>query len=126
MNERKAITDWLRSRRASEPMRLTVERLADLIDQGKHLERGIEWNPHVDNNGNCVNCGTGQLNFDERDTGCACSRVADAEYEAEQRIIKLLESYANAKCDEFCAGWCDCFGKFEAETFIALIKGENK
>ena len=43
-----------------------------------------------------------------------------------KRIIKLLESYANAKCDEFCAGWCDCFGKFEAETFIALIKGENK
>ena len=43
-----------------------------------------------------------------------------------ERIIKLLESYANAKCDEFCAGWCDCFGKFEAETFIALIKGENK
>lgn len=39
MNERKAITDWLRSRRASEPMRLTIERLAYLIDQGKHLEQ---------------------------------------------------------------------------------------
>ena len=39
MNERKAITDWLRSRRASEPMRLTIERLAELIDQGKHLEQ---------------------------------------------------------------------------------------
>ena len=39
MSERKAITDWLRSRRASEPMRLTIERLADLIDQGKHLEQ---------------------------------------------------------------------------------------
>ena len=38
MNERKAITDWLRSRRASEPMRLTIERLAELIDRGKHLE----------------------------------------------------------------------------------------
>ena len=39
MNERKAITDWLRSRKASEPMRLTIERLAYLIDQGKHLEQ---------------------------------------------------------------------------------------
>lgn len=42
MNERKAITDWLRSRRASEPMRLTIERLAELIDQGKHLEQSKE------------------------------------------------------------------------------------
>jgi hypothetical protein len=40
--ERKAITDWLRSRRASEPMRLTIERLAYLIDQGKHLEQNKE------------------------------------------------------------------------------------
>jgi hypothetical protein len=39
LNERKAITDWLRSRRASEPMRLTIERLAELIDEGKHLEQ---------------------------------------------------------------------------------------
>jgi hypothetical protein len=40
--ERKAITDWLRSRKASEPMRLTIERLAYLIDQGKHLEQNKE------------------------------------------------------------------------------------
>jgi hypothetical protein len=39
VNERKAITDWLRSRRASESMRLTIERLAELIDEGKHLEQ---------------------------------------------------------------------------------------
>lgn len=38
VTERKAITDWLRSRKASEPMRLTIERLAYLIDQGKHLD----------------------------------------------------------------------------------------
>ena len=43
-----------------------------------------------------------------------------------ERIIKLLEPYANNKCDEVCAGGCDCFGKYEAEHFIALIKGENK
>lgn len=47
MNERKAITDWLRSLMASEPipMRLTIERLAELIDQGKHLE----WKEREDN-----------------------------------------------------------------------------
>jgi hypothetical protein len=48
-----------------------------------------------------------------------------AEQERE-RIIKLLEGYANAKCDEYCSVRCDCFAKYEAEHFIALIKGENK
>jgi hypothetical protein len=43
-----------------------------------------------------------------------------------ERIIKLLELYANKKCDEECAYICECFGKHEALTFIALIKGENK
>lgn len=45
--------------------------------------------------------------------------------EERERIIKLLEPYANRKCDEFCAGGCDCFAKYEAERFIALIKGEK-
>ena len=47
MNERKAITDWLRSRKASEPMRLTIERLAYLIDQGRHLEQSQKDNETV-------------------------------------------------------------------------------
>ena len=46
-------------------------------------------------------------------------------YERE-RIIKLLEPYANAKCDELCDYRCECYGKYEAKHFIALIKGENK
>ena len=44
----------------------------------------------------------------------------------EERIIKLLEPYANAKCDEYCSYRCECYGKYEAQEFIALIKGENK
>ena len=43
-----------------------------------------------------------------------------------QRIIELLEPYANAKCDEYCSYRCECYGKYEAQEFIALIKGENK
>ena len=94
----------------------------------------MSYNPHVDTNGNCVNCGTGQLNFDGRSTGCACSRVADAEYATEQRIIKLLDS------GEFTTEVFEWFTQhiphteplFESavedlsERLIALIKGENK
>jgi hypothetical protein len=43
-----------------------------------------------------------------------------------ERIIKLLESYALEKCDVHCAYSCECFGKYEAQRFIALIKGEQK
>ena len=43
-----------------------------------------------------------------------------------ERIIKLLEGYADAECDEYCDYRCECFGKYEAQAFIALIKGENK
>ena len=43
-----------------------------------------------------------------------------------ERIMKLLEGYANAECDEYCGYKCECFGKYEAQAFIALIKGENK
>jgi hypothetical protein len=53
------------------------------------------------------------------------SRDAGAKEERE-RIIKLLEPYANSKCDELCVGRCDCFAKYEAEHFIALIMGKNK
>ena len=43
-----------------------------------------------------------------------------------ERIIKLLEEYSNAECDDYCSVRCDCFAKYEAEHFIFLIKGENK
>lgn len=43
-----------------------------------------------------------------------------------ERIIKLLETYANVECDEYCAYRCECHAKYEAQMFIALIKGENK
>jgi hypothetical protein len=41
----------------------------------------------------------------------------------QERIIELLEPFANAKCDEYCSYRCDCYGKFEAQKFIRLIKG---
>ena len=50
----------------------------------------------------------------------------------QERIIKLLEGYALAKCDEYCAAKCECFGKVEAMHFIERIsetvgiKGGNK
>ena len=43
-----------------------------------------------------------------------------------ERIIKLLESYSSQKCDDLCAYSCECYGKYEAQRFIALIKGEQK
>ena len=52
---------------------------------------------------------------------------ADVLFEIErERIIKLLEPYANAKCDEYCGYSCECYGKYEAKRFIALIKEKNK
>jgi hypothetical protein len=74
------------------------------------------YNHYVDEDDKCLNCGTGQLNFDGRSTGCACSRVADAEYEEEQRIIKLLESVMTD------LAWDGATIK----KAIALIKGENR
>lgn len=50
----------------------------------------------------------------------------EAKKEERERIMKLLEGYANAECDEYCGYKCECFGKYEAQAFIALIKGENK
>lgn len=44
----------------------------------------------------------------------------------EQQIIKLLEGFAIGECDEYCSYRCECYGKYEAQEFIALIKGENK
>lgn len=83
----------------------------------------MSYNPHVDTNGNCVNCGTGQLNFDGRSTGCACSRVADAEYEEEKRIIKLLRTELGPYLI-----WVEdtpYIKGIDLDGFIALIKGEN-
>lgn len=57
--------------------------------------------------------------------------IAEANFRAgeineRERIIKLLEGYALQKCDDLCAYQCECYGKFEAKGFIALIKGEQK
>ena len=84
---------------------------ADVVRQ-----RVVGHNPYVDEDGKCLNCGTGQLEFDGRSTGCACSRVADAEYEEMERIIKLLGSVMTD------LAWDGATIK----KAIALIKGENK
>ena len=107
MNERKAITDWLRSRRASEPMRLTIERLAELIDQGKHLE-GISQK----DNETVSLLPEQQVKFNRN------YYRRQGRYEERERIIELLEEVA---VDED-----GCFSERMPETLIALIKGENK
>ena len=100
------------------------------------------YNPYVDDNGNCVTCGTGQLNFDGKSTGCACSRVADAEYETEQRIIKLLEkqaisaAYASKRPEKepYVLAWFDAVALIKGEgecqkdneTVVLLTEGENE
>jgi len=43
-----------------------------------------------------------------------------------ERIIALLQAYANAECDEYCSFRCECFAKYEAQMFIEQIKGENE
>lgn len=43
-----------------------------------------------------------------------------------KRIIKLLEGFAIGECDEYCSFRCECYGKYEAQEFIKLIKGEQK
>ena len=70
---------------------------------------------------------SGYTHHGDCSTSDPCKRCFQFGQTTEQkRIIKLLEPYANNKCDELCAGGCDCFGKYEAEHFIALIKGEQK
>jgi len=51
--------------------------------------------------------------------------IHKGKYDERERIIELLEQYANAECTEWCSAGCDCYGKHESAHFIALIKGEN-
>jgi hypothetical protein len=52
--------------------------------------------------------------------------IAEGERRAEERIIKYLESFVSIECDEYCAGGCECYGKWEAKRFIEYIQGGQK
>jgi hypothetical protein len=41
------------------------------------------------------------------------------------RIVKLLEDFANRKCQTWCDEKCECYAKAEAEWFIRMIKGNQ-